>query len=174
MATYFACLRQWEARAEECFRLRSRPSDQEIMAGFGGSDRDTGEWLISKVSFGFSAFESRVLSTAFFFLKNAQIDYFLLSFLRGNLESFQEADVAVRIAAEYLEKNYVDLAMRFSAEELQLISEYFELIKASRGHCLDAEFRAAQNVSLALDSSPNDDPSPDKPNEQNPRDSDGS
>lgn len=141
----------WVSRAKSLWLKRSRPQSSSVSEDFARGDIETGKWLVSFTDFEISPVVIRQLSECYHFLSTKNMDYFLFSFLRGNILNRREADVSVELAADYILRGRVsDLTFRFNREELQLILEYFWLIAEVRGRAIDFEDAAKSRLMEAL------------------------
>jgi hypothetical protein len=144
-------VKKWIEDAKVLWSRRDRPEDATVIADFTGGEVETGEWLVTFREFEISPERVRQLSVSYHFLSTERMDYFLFSFLRGNLISRLEADVSVERAAIHISRGDVDaIIKRFDASELHLIRDYFLLIAELRGGALDEEEIALRLVSDAI------------------------
>lgn len=142
--------REWQRAAKACWHMRKRPSRSEIEADFHGVERDLGKWMATFQDFEIDPPFVRQMSTAFHYLRAEYMDFFLFSFLRANLLDRLQADVSVRLAAEYIGKSTAEnLSRRFSREELRVLSRYFSIMQRMRGFLHETEELALRAVESA-------------------------
>lgn len=142
---------KWINDAKALWLRRERPDDASIIADFTGGEVETGEWLVTFRDFEISPEQVRQLSVSYHFLSAERMDYFLFSFLRGNIINRREADVSVELAAIHISHCTADAIMeRFSTPELQSIRNYFLLVAELRGGPLDEEVVALRMVCDAI------------------------
>lgn len=143
LRTRSVTLEKWIGKAEACWRSKTRPADEVIYDCYNGIDKDIGDSLVNLKDFALDPSMARILSGVFFARYSFVADYFLLVFLQANLIDRMSADVSVSLAAKHI-RGYKgsDLCVRFNRCEIELMIEYFRMIRSDRGFLLDEE-RAA-------------------------------
>lgn len=140
-------IHSWISQAKTLWLRRIRPDDATVIADFTGGEFETGEWLVTFREFEIRPEQVRQLSSSYYFLSVERMDFFLFSFLRGNLLDGLQADVSIELAAKHIVCNRAEsLTNRFSLAELCCIQDYFRLSAELRGRALEVEKSALRMV----------------------------